>query len=78
MRIIVGHLAVQSFHSGITECLETQNWVDETVYEVRGVIVGDANLVSEAPRKGRENISQKVLNYLIVLVSKGDLKVNTL
>lgn len=34
--------------------------MDETPYEVQGVTIGDSTLITEAPRKGRENASQKV------------------
>ena len=34
--------------------------MDETPYEVQGITIGDSTLITEAPRKGRENASQKV------------------
>ena len=47
--------------AGVSKCLQEQCWVDETPYEVQGVTVGESRpMVTEAPRKGRENASQKV------------------
>ena len=48
---------------GVSKCLQEQCWVDETPYEVQGVTVGESTcrlMITEAPRKGRENASQKV------------------
>ena len=46
----------------MVDSLKNQTWVNEVNYEIAGVIVGDSNLKSEAPRKGRESAAQKVLH----------------
>ena len=38
--------------------------MDETPHEVLGVTVGDSVLMTESPRKGRENAIQKVIIIL--------------
>ncbi len=47
--------------SGVTDSLEAKSWTNEINYEIKGVTVGDSNLVSDAPKKGRENAIMKVL-----------------
>ena len=46
--------------SGICQCLQDGCWVNEEPYEVQGVSIGDSTIVSEAPRKGRQNKAQQV------------------
>ncbi len=46
--------------TGVTDSLEAKSWANETNYEIKGVTVGDSNLVSDAPMKGRENAIMKV------------------
>lgn len=48
------------FGLGVIDSLENQSWTNEVNYEIAGVTVGDSNLISEAPRKGRENADYKV------------------
>ena len=48
---------------GITKCLQERCWVNETPFEVQGVTVGESTMITQAPRKGRENMFQKVLLY---------------
>ena len=45
---------------GVVDSLKNQGWTNEVNYEIAGVTVGDSNLISEAPRKGRENADRKV------------------
>ena len=48
---------------GITKCLQERCWVNETPFEVQGVTVGESTMITQAPRKGRENMIRKVLLY---------------
>ncbi len=38
----------------VVDSLAAQSWMKEVSYEIEGVIVGESNLVSYAPRKGRD------------------------
>ena len=42
------------------ESLANEEWVDERRYEVNGFIVSGKASVTEAPKKGRENVLMKV------------------
>ncbi|XP_064401882.1 BRCA1-associated RING domain protein 1-like isoform X2 [Halichondria panicea] len=44
----------------VTDSLEAKSWTNEINYEIKGVTVGDSNLVSDAPKKGRENAIMKL------------------
>ena len=46
---------------GITESLANEEWLDERRYEVNGFIVNSDTIVTEAPRKARENALMEVL-----------------
>ncbi len=45
---------------GIARCLQEHSWVSEKPFEVMGVTAGDSLMATEAPRKGRENVANKV------------------
>ena len=45
---------------GICMCLKSGRWVNEEMYEVKGVNTGDSTIISGAPRKGRLNRAQQV------------------
>jgi len=45
---------------GITDSLSKNEWVDETLYEVRGCTTSTECICSEAPRKSRENFAKGV------------------
>lgn len=46
--------------TGICKCLQNGCWVNEELYEVQGVNTGDSTVLSDAPRKSRENRNQQV------------------
>lgn len=45
---------------GVIRCRQEGQWVEEAPYEVMGIIVREHSLVTEAPRKGRENAMLQV------------------
>ena len=53
-------------YTGISQCLQEGRWVNEEPYEVQGVNVGDSAILSEAPRKGRQNRIQQVQSQCTV------------
>ena len=52
---------------GITDSLSKNEWVDETLYEVKGCITSTETICSQAPKKSRENLAQGVSIYVYSL-----------